>query len=75
MDIHNTARVKLEIQNGDGGIFAMVVTGLIAATVYVILCIMVASMHMMEQLCCYTLLSSNTISENEMTNYALITRN
>ena len=49
MDIHNTARVKLEIQNGDGGIFAMVVTGLIAATVDVFLCIMVASMHVMEQ--------------------------
>ena len=40
MDISNTARVKLEIQNGDGGIFAMVVTGLIAATVDVFLCIM-----------------------------------
>ena len=48
MDLGNTARIQLEDKMGSGN-FAMVVTGLIAASVYVFFCIMVASLHIMEQ--------------------------
>ena len=47
MDLGNTARMQLEDKMGSGN-FAMVVTGLIAASVYVFFCIMVASLHIME---------------------------
>ena len=48
MDLSNMARMQLEVQTGDGN-YAMVVTGLIAASVYMFLVIMVASMHVVEQ--------------------------
>ena len=48
MDLSNTTRMQLEVQTGEGN-FAMVVSVLIAASVYVFLCIMVASLHVMEQ--------------------------
>ena len=48
MDLSNMARMQLEVQTGDGN-FAMVVTGLITASVYVFLVIMVASLHVVEQ--------------------------
>ena len=48
MDLGNTARMQLEDKMGSGN-FAMVVTGLIAASVYVFFCIMVARLHIMEQ--------------------------
>ena len=48
MDLGNTARMQLEDKMGNRN-FAMVVTGLIAASVYVFFCLMVASLHMMEQ--------------------------
>ena len=40
--------MQLEDKMGNGN-FAMVVTGLIAASVHVFFCIMVASLHIMEQ--------------------------
>ena len=48
MDLSNMARMLLEVQSGEGN-YAMVVTGLIAASVYMFLVIMVASMHVVEQ--------------------------
>ena len=48
MDLGNTARMQLEDKMGNGN-FAIVVTGLIAASVYVLFCIMVASLYIMEQ--------------------------
>ena len=48
MDLSNMARMQLEMQTGDGN-YAMVVTGLITASVYVFLVIMVASLHVVEQ--------------------------
>ena len=48
MDLSNMARMQLEVQTG-GGNYAMVVTGLIAASVYMFMVIMVASIHVVEQ--------------------------
>ena len=48
MDLGNTAKMQLGDKMGSGN-FAMVVMGLIAASVYVFFCIMVASLHIMEQ--------------------------
>ena len=49
MDLANTARMQLDARWAGNGNFAMVVTGLIAASVYGFFCIIVASLHIMEQ--------------------------
>ena len=48
MDLRNISRMQLEGLPRDGS-FAMAVSVIIAASVYMFLCIMVASLHVMEQ--------------------------
>merc|ERR1719233_2693471 len=49
MDASKTARVELEMNDGTAGNYATAVVVFIAAAVYVFLCILVASMHVVEQ--------------------------
>ena len=50
MDASNTARVELEMKEGTAGNYATTVLVFIAAAVYVFLCILLASMHVVEQM-------------------------
>ena len=49
MDVSNTARVELEMKEGTAGNYATVVVVFIAATIYVFLCVLAGSMHVVEQ--------------------------